>query len=158
MAFDGDADRLAIVDENGAVVRGDMLALIFALDIACSKAGAKIIGDVKCSKLLFELSEKAGAKTIMWKTGHSVMKRKLAEEKADFGGEMSGHLFFGGERFGGYDDALYAGLRLLEIVSKTGEEVSGLLDGVPELFSTPEIRLDCPDDIKFTAVQNAKAR
>lgn len=155
MAFDGDADRLGVVDENGAVVRGDMLALIFALDIARSKPGAKIIGDVKCSRLLFELAEKAGAKAIMWKTGHSLIKRKLSEENADFAGEMSGHLFFG-DRFAGYDDALYAGLRLLEIVSKTGAAVSDLLSEAPGVFSTPEIRLDCPDDIKFRAVQNAK--
>ena len=155
MAFDGDADRLGVVDGGGTVVRGDMLTLIFALDIAAGKPGAKIIGDVKCSKLLFELAEKSGAKAIMWKTGHSLMKKKLADEKADLGGEMSGHIFFG-DRFPGYDDALYAGLRLLEIVSKTGKSPSELLAGVPPLFSTPEIRADCPDDRKFTVAETVK--
>lgn len=155
MAFDGDADRLGVVDGGGAVVRGDMLTLIFALDIAAGGPGAKIIGDVKCSKLLFELSEKSGAEAIMWKTGHSLMKRKLADEKADLAGEMSGHIFFG-DRFPGYDDALYAGVRLLEIVSKTGKSPSGLLADVPPLFSTPEIRADCPDDKKFGAAERVK--
>lgn len=155
MAFDGDADRLGVVDGGGAVVRGDMLTLIFALDIAAGKPGAKIIGDVKCSKLLFELSEKSGAEAIMWKTGHSLMKKKLADEEADLAGEMSGHIFFG-DRFPGYDDALYAGVRLLEIVSKTGKGLSGLLAGVPPLFSTPEIRADCPDDKKFGVAEKVK--
>ncbi len=155
MAFDGDADRLGVVDENGEIVRGDMLVLIFALEIARRNPGAKIIGDVKCSKLLFELAEKAGAKTIMWKTGHSLMKKKLAEENAALAGEMSGHIFFG-DRFFGYDDALYAGLRLLEIVSKTGKTVSALLALAPKLFSTPEIRVDCPDEEKFKVVEKLK--
>lgn len=155
MAFDGDADRIGVADENGNIVRGDMLVLIFALEIAQRKPGAKIIGDVKCSKLLFELAEKAGAKTVMWKTGHSLMKKKLADENAALAGEMSGHIFFG-DRFFGYDDALYAGLRLLEIISKTGKTVSGLLSGVPKLFSTPEIRVDCADDEKFKVVEKVK--
>lgn len=157
MAFDGDADRLGVVDENGNTVRGDMLVLIFALEIAGRKPGAKIIGDVKCSKLLFELAQKAGAKPIMWKTGHSLMKKKLADENAALAGEMSGHIFFG-DRFFGYDDALYAGLRLLEIVSKTGKTVSELLADVPKLLSTPEIRVDCPDDEKFGTVEKVKTR
>ncbi len=156
MAFDGDADRLGVVDEKGNIVRGDMLVLIFALEIAERKPGAKIIGDVKCSKLLFELAEKAGAKTIMWKTGHSLMKKKLAEENAALAGELSGHIFFG-DRFFGYDDALYAGLRLLEIVSATGKTVSELLADVPEVFSTPEIHIACPDDKKFKVIERVKA-
>ncbi len=157
MAFDGDADRLGVVDENGNIVRGDMLVLIFALEIAGRKPGATIIGDVKCSKLLFELAQKAGAKAVMWKTGHSLMKKKLNDENAALAGEMSGHIFFG-DRFFGYDDALYAGLRLLEIVSKTGKTVSELLADVPKLFSTPEIRVDCPDDEKFKVVDKVKSR
>ncbi|MGI9558078.1 MAG: phosphomannomutase/phosphoglucomutase [Thermodesulfobacteriota bacterium] len=156
MAFDGDADRLGVVDENGNTVRGDMLVLIFALNIAAKTPGATVIGDVKCSRLLFELAARAGAKTIMWKTGHSLMKKKLADEKAELAGEMSGHIFFG-DRFPGYDDALYAGLRLLEIVSEEGKPVSGLLEGVPELFSAPEIRVDCPDERKFKVAEAVKA-
>lgn len=155
MAFDGDADRLGVVDGAGAVVRGDMLTLIFALDICSRKRGAKIIGDVKCSGTLFDLARSAGAEAIMWKTGHSLMKKKLADENADLAGEMSGHIFFG-DRFPGYDDALYAGLRLLEIVSKTGKGPSELLADVPAVFSTPELRVDCADEQKFAVVEEVK--
>ncbi|HEX3035359.1 MAG TPA: phosphomannomutase/phosphoglucomutase [Thermodesulfobacteriota bacterium] len=155
IGFDGDGDRIGVVDENGNIIWGDMLLLIFARDILKQIPGATVIGDVKSSTRLFREIEKLGGKAIMWKTGHSLIKNKLKVEGAALGGEMSGHMFFG-NRFFGYDDALYAALRLLEIISKTGKKVSELLANVPPAFSTPEIRVECPDEIKFQVVEKVK--
>ncbi|NIX16294.1 MAG: phosphomannomutase [Candidatus Dadabacteria bacterium] len=155
IGFDGDADRICIVDENGEIVWGDMLMLILARDVLKEVPGAQIIGDVKCSGRLFKAIEQSGGKPLMWKTGHSLIKSKMKEDGAILAGEMSGHIFFA-HRFFGYDDAVYAALRILEILSKTGKKVSELLAGVPGAFSTPEIRVDCPDDIKFKAVNEVK--
>ena len=157
LAFDGDADRIGVVDERGEPVGGDMLLLVYALDILRENPGATIIGDVKCSSVLFEKIREAGGNPVMWKTGHSVIKDKMKREGAELGGEMSGHMFFA-NRFFGYDDAVYAGLRLLEILSKTGGRVSDLLRGLPETFATPEIRVDCPDEIKFRVTEAVKNR
>ena len=157
LAFDGDADRIGIVDEKGEPLSGDMLLLVYALDILRTSPGATIIGDVKCSSLLFEKIREAGGNPVMWKTGHSVIKDKMKREGAELGGEMSGHIFFG-NRFFGYDDAVYAGLRFLEILSKTGVRASELLPGLPETFATPEIRIDCPDEIKFRVTETVKSR
>ena len=157
LAFDGDADRIGVVDERGEPVGGDMLLLVYALDILRENPGATIIGDVKCSSVLFEKIREAGGNPVMWKTGHSVIKNKMKREGAELGGEMSGHMFFA-NRFFGYDDAVYAGLRLLEILSKTGGRVSDLLRGLPETFATPEIRVDCPDEIKFRVTEAVKNR
>lgn len=155
IGFDGDGDRVGVIDENGNIIWGDMLVVILAMDILKQTAGATIIGDVKCSGRLFKDIEKHGGNPIMWKTGHSLIKNKMKVEKAVLAGEMSGHIFFADKYFG-YDDALYAGLRLLEIISKTGKKVSELLEGVPPAISTPEIRVDCPEEIKFKIVEKVK--
>lgn len=155
IGFDGDADRIGVVDEHGNMVWGDMLLTIFARDVIAQIPGAKIIGEVKSSNRLFQEIDKLGGEHIMWKVGHSLMKNKMKVEGAVLAGEMSGHMFFG-DKFFGYDDAVYAALRLLEIISKTGKKVSELLEGVPPAFSTPEIRVECPDKIKFRLVEKVK--
>jgi len=156
LGFDGDGDRIGVIDENGDIIWGDMLVLIFARDILTREKGAKFIGDVKCSTKLFRGIEDAGGEAIMWKTGHSLIKNKMKVENAAMAGEMSGHIFFA-DKFFGYDDALYAALRLLEIISKTGKKVSELLGDVPHSVSTPEIRMDCPDEIKFQVVERVRS-
>lgn len=157
LAFDGDADRIGIVDERGNSISGDMLLLVYSLDLLETNPGATIIGDVKCSGNLFAKIREAGGNPIMWRTGHSVIKDKMKKEGAELGGEMSGHIFFK-NRFFGYDDALYAGLRFLEILSKTGKKASELLSGLPKTFATPEIRVDCPDEIKFQVTEAVKKK
>ena len=155
LAFDGDADRIGVVDETGEPLGGDMLLLVYALDILREVPGATIIGDVKCSSVLFDKIREAGGDPVMWKTGHSVIKDKMKREGAELAGEMSGHVFFA-NRFFGYDDAVYAGLRFLEILSKTGRRASELLAGLPETFATPEIRIECPDETKFRVTETVK--
>ncbi len=155
IGFDGDGDRIGVVDENGNIIWGDILVVILARDILSRMPGAKVIGDVKCSGRLFKDIQKHGGSSIMWKTGHSLIKSKMKLEKAALAGEMSGHIFFA-DKFFGYDDALYAALRLLEIISNTGKEVSELLEGIPPAVSTPEIRVDCPEEIKFKVVEKVK--
>jgi phosphomannomutase/phosphoglucomutase len=151
IAFDGDADRIGVVDHEGNIIFGDQLMIIFSRDLLERHPGATIIGEVKCSQVLFDDIEHHGGKPLMWKVGHSLIKKKLKEESALLAGEMSGHLFFA-ERYFGYDDAIYAGARLLEILTRTGKSIKELLAGVPPMVSTPEIRLDCPDDKKFQIV------
>lgn len=155
LGFDGDGDRIGVIDENGEIIWGDMLVLIFARDILSREQGAKFIGDVKCSTKLFRGIEEAGGEAIMWKTGHSLIKNKMKVENAAMAGEMSGHIFFA-DKFFGYDDALYAALRVLEIISRTGKTVSELLDDIPHTVSTPEIRMDVPEEIKFQLVDEVK--
>ncbi len=157
IGFDGDGDRIGVIDEAGEVVWGDMLVLIFARYVISEKPGSRVIGDVKCSNRLFSGIEDAGGESLMWKTGHSLIKDKMRTEKASLAGEMSGHIFFA-DKFFGYDDALYAALRLLEIISSTGKSVSQLLEGVPSAISTPEIRVDCPEAIKFKVVERVKRK
>ncbi len=157
MAFDGDADRIGVINEKGEVIYGDQLTLIYAREIAARKPGAIIIGDVKCSQQAFDLMAKAGAKPLMWKTGHSLVKAKMKETGAELAGEMSGHVFFK-DRWFGFDDAIYAACRMLEILDKTGKKVSELLADYPKMFSTPELRVDCPDAIKFCVVEKILAR
>jgi len=151
IAFDGDADRIGVVDRKGKTLWGDQLMIIFSRDLLKRHPGAKIIGEVKCSQVLYDDIRKNGGVPIMWKAGHSLIKAKMKEEGALLAGEMSGHLFFA-ERYFGYDDAIYAGARLLEILTNENKELDELLAGVPSLVSTPEIRLDCPDDQKFQIV------
>ncbi len=151
IAFDGDADRIGVVDREGHIIWGDQLMIIFSRDLLERNPGAKIIGEVKCSQVLYDDIEKHGGKPIMWKAGHSLIKGKMKEVGALFAGEMSGHLFFA-DRYFGYDDAIYAGARLLEILTRKGKTIMELLAGVPEMVSTPEIRLDCPDEKKFQVV------
>jgi phosphomannomutase/phosphoglucomutase len=152
IAFDGDADRIGAVDENGNVIWGDLLMLIYAREILTRKPGATFIGEVKCSQVLYDGIRKLGGNAIMWRTGHSLIKAKMKETKAELAGEMSGHIFFA-DRYYGFDDALYAACRLLEIVAASGRPLSAQLDGVPKTVVTPEIRVDCPDELKFKVVQ-----
>ena len=151
IAFDGDSDRIGAVDENGEVIYGDMLLLIYGREILTRKPGATFIGEVKCSQLLYDELKRLGGNPIMYKTGHSLIKAKMKEEHAELAGEMSGHMFFA-DRYLGYDDALYAACRLMEIVSNSGQPLSAQMAGLPKLVSTPEIRVDCPDEIKFQVV------
>ncbi len=152
IAFDGDADRIGAVDEHGNVVYGDMLLLIYAREILERKPGATFIGEVKCSQLMYDFINQWGGNAIMYKTGHSLIKAKMKEEHAELAGEMSGHMFFA-DRYRGYDDALYSACRLIEIVAKSGRPLSAQLDGIPKTVSTPEIRVDCPDEQKFDLVR-----
>jgi phosphomannomutase/phosphoglucomutase len=151
IAFDGDSDRIGAVDENGEVIYGDLLLLIYGREILTRKPGATIIGEVKCSQLLYDELKRLGGNPIMYKTGHSLIKAKMKQEHAELAGEMSGHMFFA-DRYLGYDDALYAACRLIEIVAKSGKPLSAQLAGLPKLMSTPEIRVDCPDETKFAVV------
>lgn len=152
IAFDGDADRIGVIDENGSIVWGDQLMIIFSRAILHQIPGATIIAEVKCSQTLFDDIEQRGGRAIMWKVGHSPIKAKLKEENAALAGEMSGHIFFA-NRYFGYDDALYAGARLIEILSHTESKLSGLLAGVPPTVTTPEIRVPCSDELKFMIVE-----
>ena len=152
IAFDGDADRIGVVDEEGRIIWGDQLMLIFARDILKESPGATFIGEVKCSQTLFDDIKRHGGNPIMWKVGHSLIKAKMKETHALMAGEMSGHLFFA-DRYFGYDDGIYAGARLIEILSQIQEPVSSLLADVPKMFNTPEIRVDCPDEKKFEVVR-----
>jgi phosphomannomutase/phosphoglucomutase len=152
IAFDGDADRIGAVDEHGNVIFGDMLMLVFGREILSRKPGATIIGEVKSSQLMYDELNRLGGRAIMYKTGHSLIKAKMKEEHAELAGEMSGHMFFA-DRYYGYDDALYAACRLIEIVAKSGKPLSAQLAGLPKMVSTPEIRVDTPDEMKFDVVK-----
>jgi phosphomannomutase / phosphoglucomutase len=152
IAFDGDADRIGVVDREGNILWGDQLMIIFSRDLLKRNPGACIIGEVKCSQLLYDDIKNHGGVPVMWKAGHSLIKSKMKEEGAVFAGEMSGHLFFA-DRYFGYDDAIYAGARLLEIMSRTEKSLRELLSGIPHTVNTPEIRIDCPDDKKFRVVE-----
>lgn len=152
VGFDGDADRIGIVDEKGRFILGDEIMMIVARDILATHSGAKIIGDVKCSDRLYQDIKEHGGSPIMWKTGHSLIKNKIKEEKSPFGGELSGHIFFSDRNYG-YDDAPYAGLRLVEILGRTGKTVDELLEGIPKSYSTPEIRMETTEENKVTLVK-----
>lgn len=156
IAYDGDADRVGAVDEHGNAIYGDMLLLIFGREILMRKPGATFIGEVKCSQIMYDELTRLGGNPIMYKTGHSLIKAKMKDEHAELAGEMSGHMFFA-DRYLGYDDAIYASCRLLEIVAKSGKPLSAQLDGLPKTVSTPEIRVDCPDESKFRIVENVAA-
>ncbi len=153
--FDGDADRIGLVTEDGAVVFGDMILLTLALALLKELPGSEIVSEVKGSHLLFEQIRKAGGTAIMWKVGHSLIKAKMAADGAPLGGEISGHMFFK-YRWYGFDDAVYAAVRYLEILCASGGPASGLLADVPKTWATPEMRLDCPDDIKVEVVERLK--
>jgi len=151
IGYDGDADRIGVVDEKGGIIWGDYLMIIFARAILAERKGGTFISEVKCSRNLFEDIAKRGGVPIMWKAGHSLIKQKMKETHAMMGGEMSGHIFFA-DRFFGYDDAIYASLRFLEIMERDGRPVSEFLSDLPKTYSTPEIRVDCPDNVKFKVV------
>jgi len=156
IAFDGDTDRIGAVDDHGTVLYGDQLMIIYGREILTRKPGATFIGEVKCSQLMYDDLAAHGGNPIMWKTGHSLIKAKMKETRAELAGEMSGHMFFA-DRYYGFDDALYAACRLMEIVANSGHPLSSQLDGLPKTVTTPEIRFDCPDELKFRVVQLAAA-
>lgn len=152
IAYDGDTDRIGVVDEKGDIIYGDKLMILFSREILSRKPGATFISEVKCSKTLYDDIQKNGGRAIMWKTGHSLIKAKMKEEGAELAGEMSGHMFFK-DRYFGFDDAVYASCRLLEILAAAGKPLSTLLSDVPKTHTTPEIRVECPDDVKFDVVK-----
>lgn len=156
IAFDGDADRIGVVDEKGQIIYGDKLLLLYAREILTRKPGAIIIGDVKSSKQIYDDIAKRGGQPIMWKTGHSLIKAKMKETGAEMAGEMSGHMFFK-DRWLGFDDAVYAACRILEIADKANAPFSSLLADVPQLVNTPEIRFELPEAIKFKVVAQVVA-
>ncbi len=155
-AYDGDGDRLGVIDDKGEILWGDRLMILYAREVLSHRQDAPIIFDVKCSRCLEEEIRKAGGKPIMWKTGHSLIEEKLHEENAPLAGELSGHLYFADEYYG-YDDAVYASLRLLRIMDNAGMKLSSLLSGIKEYFTSPEIRISVPDDKKFILVEKIKA-
>ncbi|HGY56181.1 MAG TPA: phosphomannomutase/phosphoglucomutase [Caldithrix abyssi] len=156
IGYDGDGDRIGVVDENGEIIWGDRLMILFSREVLKTHPGAPIIFEVKCSQALPEMIEKFGGKPIMWRTGHSHLKKKMKETGSPLAGEMSGHLFFA-DRYFGFDDAIYASARMAELVSKSGKKVSELLEGVPQYVATPEIRAEvATDEEKFKIAEKAK--
>jgi phosphomannomutase/phosphoglucomutase len=156
IAFDGDTDRIGAVDDAGTIIWGDQLMIIYGREILTRKPGATFIGEVKCSQLMYDDLKARGGNPIMWKTGHSLIKAKMKETHAELAGEMSGHIFFA-DRWYGFDDALYSACRLMEIVADSGQPLSHQLADLPATVVTPEIRFDCPDELKFAVVAEAVA-
>jgi phosphomannomutase len=157
VAFDGDADRIGIVDNSGGILFGDQFLILMARDVLKSHPGATIIADVKASQVLFDEIAKAGGTPLMWKTGHSLIKSKMAELKSPLAGEMSGHIFFN-DKWYGFDDALYAAVRLLGIVARGTQSVASFRQSLPHVVNTPELRFDCAEDRKFEVVKEVAAR
>ncbi len=157
LAYDGDGDRLGVVDEQGEILWGDRLLILFSREILKDHPGATIISEVKASQTLYDDIARHGGKALMWKAGHSLIKKKMKETGALLAGEMSGHLFFA-DRYFGYDDAIYASCRLLEILSKENKGAQELISDVPKTETTPEIRVPCPDERKFQVVEKVRDR
>jgi phosphomannomutase len=157
IAFDGDADRIGAVDETGEILFGDQLMLLFARDVLKAHPGATIVADVKTSQVLFDEIARAGGVPLMWKTGHSLIKAKMAEIGSPFGGEMSGHIFFA-DHWYGFDDALYAGVRLMGAVARLPGKLSTLRDGLPVVLNTPELRFNCDEARKFGVIEEVAGR
>lgn len=155
IAFDGDADRIGVIDDCGKIIWGDQLMILFARDILPSHPGAAVISEVKASKLLYDEIERLGGRPIMWKTGHSFIKKKIKQEKALMAGEMSGHIFFA-DRYFGFDDAIYSSARLLEILSRSEQKISAVFADLPKTYKTPEIRIYASDAVKFKIVEAVK--
>ncbi len=157
IAFDGDADRIGAVDDQGNILAGDQLLVILARDVLRDHPGATIIADVKASQVLFDEVKIAGGNPLMWRTGHSLIKAKMAELGAPLAGEMSGHVFFA-DKWYGFDDALYAGVRLLGVVARMEGKLSAVRDALPHVVNTPELRFDCDDRRKFAVIEEVAAR
>ncbi len=155
IAYDGDADRVGAVDERGTVIWGDQLMILFSRALLAELPGSTVVAEVKCSMTLYDDIARHGGRGIMWKAGHSLIKAKMKEEHAVLAGEMSGHIFFG-HRWLGFDDGVYSSGRLLELLSHAAGPLSGLLADVPRTFSTPELRMDCPEEQKFEVVRRAQ--
>jgi phosphomannomutase/phosphoglucomutase len=156
IALDGDADRIGVVDPRGRIIWGDQLMMLFARDILKERPGATFVSEVKCSQAMYDEISGLGGRAIMWKVGHSLIKTKMKEEGAVLAGEMSGHMFFA-DRYFGYDDAVYSAARLVELLSRSEKTLAELVDTLPVLFNTPELRVPCPDEIKFEVVKRAVA-
>jgi phosphomannomutase / phosphoglucomutase len=156
ISFDGDADRIGVIANNGKIIWGDILLAIYAREILKRRPGATFISDVKCSMNLYRDIEKHGGRAIMWKTGHSLIKAKMKEETAVLAGEMSGHMFFA-DRYFGYDDAIYAACRILELLGNSSVSLSEMISDIPPTVVTPEIRVQCDDDKKFQVVDKIKS-
>ena len=157
IAYDGDADRIGVIDDQGKIIWGDQLMVLFSREILKEKPGATFVSEVKCSQVMYDDIRKNGGHAVMWKAGHSLIKQKMKETHAALGGEMSGHIFFA-DRYFGYDDAIYASCRFIEILKKSGKKISELLSDLPVTFSTPEIRKECSEEKKFGIVEKAKER
>ncbi len=157
IAFDGDADRIGLVDDTGEMLFGDQLLVVLARDVLRTRPGATIIADVKASQVLFDAIGAAGGAPLMWKTGHSLIKAKMAETGSPLAGEMSGHIFFA-DKWYGFDDALYAAVRLLGILARGGQKLSAIRQALPQVLNTPELRFDCPDIRKFGVIAEVAAR
>ncbi|MDV7338563.1 phosphomannomutase/phosphoglucomutase [Terasakiella sp. A23] len=157
IAFDGDGDRIGVVDSQGRVLWGDQLMVVWAKEILSRKPGSTIIADVKASQVLFDEVARMGGEPMMWKTGHSLIKSKMKELSSPFAGEMSGHIFFK-DGYYGFDDALYAAIRLISILTQTDEKLDDMLDAMPKMVNTPEIRFDCAEERKFDVAEEVKAR
>ncbi len=157
IAFDGDGDRLGVIDSKGRIISGDQLMSIYSEDVLKVNPDASIIADVKSSDFLFENINAKGGNAIMWRTGHSLIKEKMSETGALLAGEMSGHIFFN-DRYYGYDDALYAAVRLIGILGRTKESLADIIDAMPKMVNTPELRFQCDDDIKFKIIDDIKTR
>jgi phosphomannomutase/phosphoglucomutase len=155
IAYDGDADRIGVVDDEGRIIWGDQLLIVFARDILPSRPGAAVISEVKASKVLYDEVQRLGGRPIMWRTGHSLIKKKIKEENAPLAGEMSGHIFFN-DRWFGFDDAIYASARLLEILSRSKDKLSAMMAGLPRTYATPEIRIYASDEVKFKIVDEVR--
>jgi phosphomannomutase len=157
IAFDGDGDRIGVIDGRGRILWGDQLLVLFAREVLADRPGATVIADVKASQVLFDEIAQAGGHPLMWRTGHSLIKAKMAETGAPLAGEMSGHIFFA-DRYYGYDDALYAAVRLLGIVSRATISIAEMRDALPQVVNTPELRFQCSDERKFTVVADVAKR
>jgi phosphomannomutase len=157
IAFDGDGDRIGVVDDEGHILFGDQLLIVLARDVLKAKPGGTIIADVKASQVLFDEVAKAGGKPLMWKTGHSLIKAKMAETGSPLAGEMSGHIFFA-DKWYGFDDAPYSAVRLLGIVARMQGKLSAVRAALPQVINTPELRFDCPDTRKFEVIREVKER
>jgi phosphomannomutase/phosphoglucomutase len=155
LAYDGDGDRLGVVDDEGHLIWGDQLLIFFARDILKNDPGATIISEVKATKVLYDEITRLGGKAVMWKTGHSLIKKKIKDEKAKLAGEMSGHMFFA-DRWFGFDDAIYASLRVAELIARSPQKLSAMLAALPKTFSTPEIRIYASEEVKFKIVEEVK--
>ncbi|MGE4480450.1 phosphoglucomutase/phosphomannomutase PgmG [Acidocella sp.] len=157
VAFDGDADRIGLVDNEGHILFGDQFLVLMARDVLKSHPGGTIIADVKASQVLFDEVRKAGGTPLMWKTGHSLIKSKMAETKAPLAGEMSGHIFYN-DKWYGFDDALYAAVRVLGVIARMQGTVGEFRASLPQVLNTPELRFDCPEERKFAVVAEVAAR
>jgi phosphomannomutase len=156
-AFDGDGDRIGLIDSQGRVLWGDQMMVILASEVLRDIPGATIIADVKASQIFFDEIERMGGKALMWKTGHSLIKAKMQETGSPLAGEMSAHIFFK-HRYYGYDDALYAAVRLMSIIASSDQTLDAMLDAMPQMLNTPELRFDCPEERKFQIVEEVAER